>query len=140
MLHNKKRGNERSAAYLIREACSILKNAYAPYSKYQVAAALLTNRGGVFKGTNVENASYGLTICAERNALFAAIAAGCKDFKMMAIVVSKGNSPVPCGACLQVLSEFCNHEFKIVSFSISSKKIFFYKLGELLPEAFVLKK
>lgn len=81
------------------------RSAHAPYSGYQVGAALLTGNGQIFSGCNVENRSYGLTICAERAAVCAAMAAGAADFRWLTLVLP-GAQP-PCGACLQVLSEFC---------------------------------
>lgn len=82
-----------------------MMNAYAPYSKYTVGACLLSEDGRAFVGCNVENASYGLTICAERGAIMAAIAAGARRFTRIAIT-SQGAMPWPCGACRQVLNEF----------------------------------
>jgi cytidine deaminase len=96
--------SEEQRRALQREACEIRKNAYAPYSKYQVGAAVLTTDGRIFAGVNVENASYGLTICAERSAVFAAVAAGAT--KITAVAVCTDNAGSPCGACRQVLSEF----------------------------------
>ena len=95
---------------LIQGACEIRKQAHAPYSKFQVGAALLTASGKIFAGCNVENASYGLTICAERAAVFAAVAAGegkageANHWVAMAVATPGGHSP--CGACRQVLVEF----------------------------------
>src|SRR5262245_23752817 len=95
---------------LVQAACEIRKHAHAPYSKFQVGAALLTASGKVFAGCNVENASYGLTICAERAAVFAAVAAGegkageANDWVAMAVATPGGHSP--CGACRQVIVEF----------------------------------
>ena len=95
---------------LVQEACEIRKQAHAPYSKFQVGAALLTASGKIFTGCNVENASYGLTICAERAAVFAAVAAGegkagaTNNWAAMAVATPGGHSP--CGACRQVLVEF----------------------------------
>ena len=80
--------------------------AYAPYSRFSVGAALLAADGRVFIGTNVENASYGLTICAERSALFAAVTAGARSFEAIAIAGPDGIGTAPCGACRQVLAEF----------------------------------
>ncbi len=91
---------------LIAAACEIRKNAHAPYSKFHVGAALLTASGKVFTGCNVENASYGLTICAERSAVCSAIAAGEHNWLAMAVATPGGHSP--CGACRQVLVEFAS--------------------------------
>lgn len=100
---------------LIEKAISAMSQAYCPYSKYPVGAALLTEDGAIYTGANVENASYGLTICAERSAFSAAITAGKREFKAIAIVTESGKTPFPCGACLQVMSEFCNKDFIIIS-------------------------
>jgi cytidine deaminase len=89
---------------LIEEAKAGLKNAYAPYSNYPVSAALLASNGKIYKGVNVENASYSLTICAERSAIVSAVSEGVKDFKAIAIVTKNGG--FPCGSCRQVLAEF----------------------------------
>ena len=90
---------------LMRRASEALKNAYAPYSRYRVGACILAADGRMFCGCNVENASYGLTICAERGAVMAAVASGAREFERIAIV-SAGSLPWPCGACRQVLREF----------------------------------
>ncbi len=95
-----------SSNKLIVAARKVLKNSYSPYSKFAVGAALLGTDQAVYTGTNVENGSYGLTICAERSALFAGVAAGCRKFSAMAVVSNSERHPYPCGACLQVLSEF----------------------------------
>lgn len=91
---------------LIDAAAKIREQAYAPYSEFSVGAALLTKSGKVFTGCNVENASLGLTICAERAALTSAIAAGEKEFVAVAVVTSFHEPVFPCGACRQVLAEF----------------------------------
>ncbi|GIK55885.1 MAG: cytidine deaminase [Chloroflexi bacterium] len=94
--------NQREA--LIQAAMAARRQAYAPYSKYPVGAALLTPDGRIFTGVNVENASYGLTICAERTAVFKAVSEGCREF--VAVAVATENAGSPCGACRQVLAEF----------------------------------
>jgi cytidine deaminase len=101
------------AEALLEAAKDAAQKAYAPYSNFKVGAAMLCADGTVFTGCNVENASYGLTNCAERTAVFAAIAAGRKDFVAMAVVADGESMPYPCGACRQVLSEFCREEFSV---------------------------
>ncbi|MBC8205740.1 MAG: cytidine deaminase [Kiritimatiellales bacterium] len=98
---------------LLEAAAEAARKAYAPYSNYKVGAALLCADGEVFTGCNVENASYGLTNCAERTAVFSAIAAGRKDWVALAVVAEGESMPYPCGACRQVLSEFCQEEFSV---------------------------
>lgn len=121
---------------LLAEAGKAAKQAYAPYSKYRVGAALLTYDETIFHGCNIENSSYGLTICAERTAIFSAIAAGKRKFRALAIVSSGRKKPSPCGACRQVLSEFCGN---IPVYFASSKDLKTFKCiqsVDLLPEAF----
>lgn len=89
---------------LLKAACEARAKAYAPYSNYQVGAAVLTEDGRIFTGVNVENASYGLTICAERSAISSAVSAG--ERRILAVVVCTENAGSPCGACRQVLLEF----------------------------------
>ena len=91
---------------LIRRACEARQHAHAPYSKFFVGAALLTETGEIISGCNVENASYGLTICAERIAIGTAIAAGHRRFQALAIATPGGHPP--CGACRQFAAEFCD--------------------------------
>jgi cytidine deaminase len=93
---------------LLARARADIGNAYPPYSKFPVAAAVLDDRGKIFTGVNVENASYGLTMCAERVAIFSAIADGAKRFHAIAVTTASGDSVPPCGACRQVMSEFCD--------------------------------
>ena len=90
---------------LIQEACVARQKAHIPYSHFGVGAALLTRDGTVYHGCNIENASYGLTNCAERTALFKAVSEGARDFTAIAIA-SNGSAPYPCGACRQALNEF----------------------------------
>lgn len=94
---------------LLQAAQEVRAHAYAPYSGFLVGAAILTSAGRIFRGCNVENSSYGLSCCAERVALFSAIASGEKDFTMLAIAGSNSGFTYPCGACLQVLAEFAPH-------------------------------
>jgi cytidine deaminase len=99
---------------LLRAARLAARNAYCRYSGYHVGAAIQTDSGEVFTGCNVENASYGLTVCAERTALFSAVAAGHRTFTALAIVGDGEELPLPCGACRQVLAEFCEPELEVV--------------------------
>lgn len=94
------------AKELMKMAIEARKNAYAPYSHFAVGAALLADSGRVYTGCNIENASYGLTCCAERNAIFAAVGAGERRFKMLAVAADSPEPVAPCGACRQVIAEF----------------------------------
>jgi cytidine deaminase len=117
-------------AHAAREA------AYAPYSGFRVGAALLAARGQTYKGCNVENASYGLTICAERVALFKAVSEGERDFAALAVITGTEQYCVPCGACLQVLAEF-NPQLKIFMGNFRGEYLE-RRVAELLPLAFQL--
>ncbi len=119
---------------LITAAFKALGNAHAPYSNYKVGAVLLCSDGTLFKGCNVENASYGLTNCAERTAVFAAVAAGKTEFTAIAIAASGEPAPFPCGACRQVLAEFCGPDFPVYIKQVDGYAA--TTLGELLPHAF----
>lgn len=120
---------------LLKAAAEARHNAHAKYSKFSVGSALLTEDGSVFLGCNVENASYGLTICAERVALTSAVTAGHKSFQAIAIVADKLSSP--CGACRQVLAEFCEDDFPVYVASAKDSASFeTHFMGKLLPERF----
>ena len=124
---------------LLTMAAEARHNAHAPYSTYQVGAALLAKDGSVTTGCNVENASYGLTICAERVAISAAVAAGKTEFVAIAIVADGGPAPFPCGACRQVMSEFCGPEFPVyIAGAGYTGGHDTTTLGALLPHAFSL--
>ena len=98
--------SEEDAHALLEEARAALRNAHAPYSKFMVGAALRTAAGRIYRGANVENASLGLSICAERSALFAAVSAGERAFEAIAIATTAATPTPPCGACRQVMLEF----------------------------------
>lgn len=121
---------------MINEAKHLVARSYSPYSHFRVAAVLEDCDGNIHGGVNVENSSYGMTMCAERSAVFAAIATGARIFKKIAIYSPDG-PPVPCGACRQVLWEFCDEDFKITVASDGVPPRDF-RLGDLLPEAFQL--
>ena len=118
-------------ADLIREAQSARDSAYAPYSRFSVGAALKTKSGAVYRGCNVENISFGLTICAERVCVGAAIVSNDHDFEVIAIVSDSGDPVVPCGACRQVLAEF-SPGMTIVTANLSGA-VSKFNLNELLP-------
>lgn len=123
---------------LVRAARAVMKNAYAPYSKFHVGAALLTTSGAVFVGCNVENASYGVTNCAERTAVFSAIAQLGPEMKIRAIAIanSKGAPCSPCGACRQVIYEFGPNASVIFPGAKGWKEL---PIEKLLPEGFRLR-
>ncbi len=118
---------------LIKKANQVRLKAYAPYSNYQVGAALLTTSGKIFTGANVENAAYGVTMCAERSAVFSAVSAGERDFVAIAVATHNGGSP--CGSCRQVLSEF-GLDIDVLQVDDQGKLIQQNTLRDLLPGAF----
>ncbi len=122
---------------LIEKAKDATKHSYAPYSNFHVGAAILTKDNKIYTGTNIENASYGLTICAERVALFKAVSNGEREFKAIAIY-AKGEMPYPCGACRQVLAEFNKGDMEVII--TNGEKIEKYTLRELLPKTFQFKR
>lgn len=119
---------------LIRVACDVRQQAHAPYSKFLVGAALLTESGEVVGGCNVENASYGLTICAERIAFGTAVAAGHRRFQALAIATSGGHPP--CGACRQFAAEFCDDLPILLIDTDQPNRVTESTLRELLPGRF----
>ena len=128
--------NKKDLFILAKES---MKNSYAPYSNYNVGAVLICKNGNIYKGCNVENASYSLTNCAERTALFSAIANGEKEFVSILIIGGKNGDlndyAMPCGACRQALSEFCANDFKVYV-AKNENDIKEFLLKELLPFTF----
>ena len=125
----------RQQRQLLTAARAVRQRAHAPYSKYRVGAAVLDERGRVHAGCNVENASYGLTVCAERNAVAAAVAAGAKRIRAAAVTTQDGGTP--CGACRQVLAELGDAAMPILVARPSGAPRA-TTLGALLPDAFRL--
>lgn len=122
---------------LLDKAKEVMNNAYAPYSNFKVGAAILTENGDVYTGCNIENASYGATICAERTAAVKAVSEGHRRFLKIAIVSMEGTYTYPCGMCRQFLSEFMAEDgMVIVEDSTEGIKEFAFK--ELLPLSFSL--
>jgi len=118
---------------LIESAREARVRAYAPYSHFLVGAALLTRSGRVFQGCNVENISFGLTICAERAAVCAAVAAGEKEFVAIAVIADSREPVTPCGACRQVLAEFCE-DLEVYSVNLEGER-YSARLSALLPRS-----
>lgn len=127
------------ARALVSAARRVRANALAPYSKFAVGAAVLDERGRVHVGCNVENASYGLTVCAERNAVAAAVAAGARKIIAVAVATSAQPAAPPCGACRQVLAEVAADDAVVLLASTRGQAApERWKLGDLLPRAFRL--
>lgn len=125
---------------LLEAAAGALSDAYAPYSNYRVGAAVLTERGTIETGCNVENASYGLTVCAERIAVFSAVRTGCRRIAAVAVVSDGDAIPYPCGACRQVLREFGAEDCPVlVARAAALDAAELTTLGELLPRAFAFR-
>jgi cytidine deaminase len=123
---------------LIERARKSLEMAYAPYSCYKVGAAIESVSGKIYTGCNIENSSYGLTICAERVAIFKAISEGESSFKRIVLVSSGETPPIPCGACLQVMAEFCDEDFEI-NIVKNNEEIEEFLLKDLFPKPFSIK-
>ena len=121
---------------LVVAAMKARRKAVAPYSKFRVGAALLAKSGRIYHGANVESASYGLTCCAERIALFAALMEGEREFRAMAVVAPMDEGAMPCGACRQLLAEYANGAVVFVADSRRPKVIREFDVKELLPGAF----
>ncbi|MBR6585464.1 MAG: cytidine deaminase [Firmicutes bacterium] len=121
---------------LYRKAVEMTNMSYAPFSKFRVGAALLAKDGMVFTGCNVENSSFGGTICAERTAFVKAVSEGVKEFDRIAIA-SSGGEAWPCGICRQFMREFCDDDFVIITGN-DEDSLRTYTMKEILPEGFKL--
>lgn len=125
------------ALHLLQQAAQAMQHAHAAYSGYPVGAALQGVDGTVWTGVNVENASYSLTVCAERTAVFRAVATGNRRFRALAVVCRDGDPPFPCGACRQVLAEFCDDSLPVLAAAQGALANYVETtLGRLLPHAF----
>lgn len=131
---------DKRAKKILDAALVARRQAHAPYSKFHVGAAVLADGGRVFDGANVENASYGLTLCAERLAIFKAVTAGAKKLKALAVAADSKKMPYPCGACLQVFSEFADLDAPIFIGDESKNAWQEFRLGQLLTKPFSFKK
>lgn len=121
------------SAELVRRARAVMHNAYAPYSRFHVGAAIEADDGSIHVGCNVENASYGVTICAERMAVGAAVAAGKRKLIRVAVATAVEPPATPCGACRQLMAEF-GLDLEVITVGPTSERR--WRLRELLPEAF----
>ena len=126
--------NSEQRREIVDLALAARKNAYAVYSKYHVGAAVLTTQGRVFAGCNVENASYGLTVCAERVAVYNAVTEGENSFA--ALAVATADAAAPCGACRQVLAEYCDELTILLVDARDTNSVREVRLSELFPERF----
>jgi len=123
---------------LVAAALQAREGAVAPHSNFKVGAALLTASGKVFTGANVESASYGLTCCAERVALFKALTSGARAFTAIAVVAETDAGPMPCGACRQLLAEYAPRAAVWIADSRKPHRIRQFSVAQLLPKPFVL--
>ncbi|MCS7128754.1 MAG: cytidine deaminase [Sulfolobales archaeon] len=130
---------EEMLSKLLIEAERVLRNSYAPYSNVRVASAILSEGGRVYTGVNVENSSYGLTMCAERSAVSAMISGGDRSIIAIAIVTDYPEPLMPCGACRQVIVEFSQNPL-IVSYSTSTNRVYTVRLSDIFPKPFKLMK
>lgn len=120
---------------LINKAIEARTKAYAPYSRFQVGAAVLTKSKKVYLGCNIENASYGLTNCAERTAIFKAVSEGEQEIEAIVVIGDTDGPIAPCGACRQVLAEFCDENTMIILANLKGDR-FETSISELLPRSF----
>lgn len=123
---------------LVNKAYEALKNSYSPFSNFKVGAALLVDDDTIYTGCNVENSSYGLTICAERTAAVKAVSEGHKVFKKIAIVSAQGDFTYPCGACRQFLAEFADPSFEFILHDKKTDQIEVISFDDMYPHSFKL--
>lgn len=121
---------------LLKLAKEARDHSYSPYSNYAVGAALLTKDGKIYQGCNIENASFTPTICAERTAFFKAIFDGVREFSAIAVIGSGDLPSYPCGVCRQVMSEFCDGDFVIITSNRDSSEIIVETLNQMMPHRF----
>lgn len=121
---------------LVGMAAEAREHSYSPYSQYAVGAALLTESGRIYQGCNIENAGYTATVCAERTAFFKAVFDGERDFAAIAVVADGFRLGYPCGVCRQVMAEFCEPDFQIITADKKQKQISIVSFEALLPHPF----
>lgn len=124
--------NENDYKMLLDKAEEAKQNAYVPYFHFHVGAALLTKSGKIYKGANIEGASFGVTVCAERTAVYKAVTEGDKEFAAIAVLSDSEEIIYPCGICRQVLSDFVDEDFTVICGN-NKKGYKVYTLGELFP-------
>lgn len=128
---------QKNEAEMIAAARAAQKNAYSPYSGYPVGAAVLGSDGQIYSGANIENASFGATVCAERSALFGMVNAGCKTYVALAFVTNERGDAAPCMLCRQVMTEFCAAPDVPVYFGAADGTVYTHTLRELAPLPFI---
>lgn len=121
---------------LMNEAKEAVKNSYSPFSRFAVGSAVMASSGKIYRGCNVENSSFGLTICAERNAIFKAVSEGEREILAIAIFSPNTDSCYPCGACRQVMYEFQTKDYEIDVITENNKLLEVKKLSYFLPNGF----
>lgn len=123
---------------LMQKAKEASEKSYSPYSKFAVGACVMTDDGAIYSGCNFENSSFGMTICAERNAIGSAVADGKRKIKAVAIYSPNQQNCSPCGACRQVMHEFCDNDEDVDIILQNGNQLKIYTLAQLLPESFNL--
>ena len=137
----KKKLTPAEEALLLDAAQTVRQNSYSPYSGFKVGAAVLTSKGNIYTGTNIENAAFGDTVCAERNAIFAAVCAGERNLRALALITPKVSGVTfgsPCGSCRQVMSEFMTPDTPLLVAVLDGKKrtVWHKQLKDFMPYPF----